>query len=155
MFQWEKAIEVAMEAHKDQMYGDKPYICHLLDVDNFVTKMYANVKSSSEQYAKEPEDEIDKLRAVAFLHDLLEDTDVTKEDLVSFGFCEDVVYIVVCMTKIEGQPYHAYLDVVMSCELARKVKICDTAANLTQSLLDKNKRLINKYTKQLQLLGGF
>ncbi|MNN94820.1 hypothetical protein D3C81_2135190 [compost metagenome] len=95
------------------------------------------------------------MRACAFLHDILEDTNTTREDLLDAGICNEVVVAVERITKIKGGSYFLYIEGIKSNELARKVKLCDTAANLRNSIKEGNIKRINKYSKQLQLLGGF
>jgi (p)ppGpp synthase/HD superfamily hydrolase len=149
------ALELAIVYHEGQMYGDVSYLVHLIEVDRNVVHMYANVKLPSEQFSKEPGDEVDCLRAIAFLHDIIEDTDCTCDTLTELGICVDVVDAVKAITKHEGQSYKDYIEAVKANPLALKVKLCDTAANLSNSLKDMNIKRINKYTKQIQLLGGF
>lgn len=150
------AIGLAIEAHKDQKYGKLPYIAHLAQVDNLVVQIYKpKGLGPSDPYSKEPGDEMDCLRAIAFLHDILEDTDVTQVDLRDAGILPEVVMAVVAMTKWPDLSYPRYILQVKENELARKVKLCDTSANLMNSCLEGNTKRINKYTKQIQLLGGF
>lgn len=150
------AVELAIEAHKDQKYGDKPYIYHLAQVDNLVVQVYKPQDlKSHEPYSKEPGDEMDCLRAVAFLHDILEDTDLSTLDLHIAGINDRVINAVVAITKWEYVSYDQYIQNVMDEPLAHKVKLCDTSANLMNSILEGSTKRINKYTKQLQLLGGF
>lgn len=149
------AIDLAIKYHGDQKYGDAPYIFHLYQVDQNYIQMYMRNLAPGEPYSKEFGDDVDCLRAICYLHDILEDTECTSMDLREAGLCDRVIYGVECITKIEGQPYNAYIDVVLCNEDSRKVKLCDTAANLSNSLKDMNAQRINKYTKQIQLLGGF
>jgi (p)ppGpp synthase/HD superfamily hydrolase len=150
------AVELAVEAHMHQMYGKLPYIVHLYEVDQLVIQAYADKsRSHGEPYSKEPADELDCLRATAYLHDIIEDTDITFDDLRTAGICEKVVEAVLYITKTDGESYKDYIAGVKSKELARKVKLCDTSANLMNSIKEGNTKRINKYSKQLQLLGGF
>lgn len=150
------ALELAIEAHKDQKYGKLPYIAHLAQVDNLVVQIYKpKGLGPSDPYSKHPGDEMDCLRAIAFLHDIIEDTDVTANKLLESGVLPHVVIAVATMSKQKGQSYEKYIKAVNGNELARKVKLCDTAANLMNSCLEGNTKRINKYTKQIQLLGGF
>lgn len=147
--QMSKAIAIAIDAHQGQKYGEFTYLYHLSQVDEFVIKMYGHDSGLIDI-------ELDILRAIAYLHDVIEDTNITAECLSNAGICSEVVDAVVAMSKIDGQPYMAYIDVVNSCEFARMVKLADTAANLMNSLKDCNVHRINKYTKQYQLLrNGF
>lgn len=150
------AVELASIAHIDQMYGDYQYIHHLRQVDRLVIQAYVYPKRDhSNPYSKEPGDEIDCLRAIAYLHDIIEDTDTTEYDLLEAGICQEVVDAVIKMTKVKGESYSDYIVEVKSNEFARKVKLCDTAANLMNSIKEGNTKRINKYTKQFVLLGGF
>lgn len=150
------AIELAITAHEGQMYGKLPYLAHLIEVDTLVVMTYANKKrSGSEPYSKEPGDEMDCLRAVAYLHDIIEDTPMTFNELIAAGICERVAEAVLYITKTDGESYKDYIAGVKSNELACKVKLCDTSANLMNSIKEGNTKRINKYSKQIQLLGGF
>lgn len=154
--QLEIAVELAVEAHMHQMYGKVPYIVHLYEVDQLVIQAYASKKRTvSEPYSKEPGDEIDCLRAIAYLHDIVEDTDATIEDLFNAGLNDQVVTAVGMLTKVDGESYSEYIHGVLTNDFARKVKLCDTSANLMNSIKEGNTKRINKYSKQLQLLGGF
>lgn len=150
------ALELAIEAHKDQKYGDKPYIYHLAQVDNLVTRVFRpEGLGHCDPYSKEHGDEMDCLRAAAFLHDIIEDTVVTQQDLIDAGIMSSVVSAVVLMTKEDGYNYEEYIESITLNNIARKVKLCDTAANLMNSIMEGRTKNINKYTKQIQLLGGF
>lgn len=150
------ALELAIEAHKDQKYGDKPYIYHLAQVDNLVTRVFRpEGLGHCDPYSKSPGDEMDCLRATAFLHDIIEDTSVTKQDLHDAGVMPSVILAVELMTKEDSYNYEKYIEDITLNNLARKVKLCDTAANLMNSIMEGRTKNINKYTKQIQLLGGF
>lgn len=150
------AVELAVEAHAKQMYGKFPYIVHLYEVDQLVIKAFADKnRTGSEPYSKEPGDEMDCLRAVAYLHDILEDTPVTFDQLRESGICNEVAVAVEALTKIKGGSYYLYIENIVQNELARKVKLCDTSANLMNSIKEGNTKRINKYSNQIQLLGGF
>lgn len=152
------AVELAIKYHEGQEYGDSglPYIYHLKCVDDLVIAAYApKDRTHSEPYSKHPGDEMDNLRAVAFLHDILEDTECTVPDLYDAGLNDLVVYAVVAITKYPDLRYEDYLQFVINNPLALKVKIADTATNLAHSVLDQNQRRIDKYIKQLNILKGF
>lgn len=149
------ALELALKAHDGQLYGKVPYMAHLIEVDALVVKAYANTTKSNEPFSKEPGDEIDCLRAIAFLHDIIEDTEVTESDLALSGVIPSVVRAVQLLTKTKEVPYELYIKAICTNEFARKVKLCDTAANLMNSIKEGNTYRINKYSKQIQILGGF
>lgn len=140
----QRAIKFAFEKHKDQKYGERPYTYHLAQVvDNVHTRMKADPLLGT--YV-----------AVAWLHDVLEDTDCTFKELHDeFGLCiaESVKYL----TKCEEVGYEYYLKDIIGHAIAREVKICDTMANLTESFKSGNTKGLNKYPRQLDVLiqGGF
>ncbi|AEO14548.1 hypothetical protein ORF_0028 [Pseudomonas phage phiPto-bp6g] len=151
------AVPLAIEYHGEQKYGDSdlPYIYHLNCVDQLIISAYApKDRGHGEPYSKEPGDEIDNLRAIAFLHDILEDTTCTVFDLIDAGLSDDVINAVIAITK-KGDSYEDYLRIVMSNPLALKVKTADTATNLAHSIFDKNEHRIEKYSRQLDILKGF
>src|SRR5205823_808729 len=66
---------------------------------------------------------------VAVLHDLIEDTPVTADDLRQAGFSESVVAAVVCVTHRKGEPYADYVVRCKGDEVARRVKLADLGDN--------------------------
>lgn len=72
---------------------------------------------------------------VALLHDIVEDTDTTLEDLRSYGFSEDQVSAIGALTKRPSEAYDLYLPRVMKNDIARKVKIADITHNMDLSRL--------------------
>ena len=69
-------------------------------------------------------------RAVAYLHDTVEDTQVTVAALAQAGFPERVVRAVDRMTHREGKSYESYVETLSHNDLARDVKIADLADHL-------------------------
>ena len=107
-----KAIHLATNAHHGQFdRGGNPYILHVLAVMNLV---------------ENPDEE---LQAIALLHDVIEDTDTTFEDLRTQGFSERVVDAVALLTKMPGQTYDEYKEGVFSNPDAMRVKAADLAHN--------------------------
>ena len=150
------AVELAIRHHAEQKYGELPYIIHLAEVDRLVVQVYApKEREHSEPYSKRPGDEMDNLRAIAFLHDIIEDTAVTSLDLAKAGITWEVIAAVEAMTKVKGEKYDDYIHRVLQNPLAVKVKLCDTSANLMNNIKEGNTKGIMKYTNQLQILGGF
>lgn len=85
----EKAIQIALEAHKGQTdKAGAPYLLHLIRVMN----------------AGQTEDE----KICGILHDLVEDTPWTFEDLRREGFSEEVIRALVCVTKQPDEPYQTF-----------------------------------------------
>src|SRR5690606_3181553 len=75
--------------------------------------------------------------AVAWLHDVLEDTSETEESLRAKGVSERIIAAVKAMTKRPGESYDAYLGRVKENGLARKVKVADMLSNLSDAPTDR------------------
>jgi len=142
--QFEAAVKFASRKHRGQKYGDKDYMYHLIQVDNLVCQVYGDDVEN-----------INTLRAVAYLHDVMEDCGVGISEMIREGFCKEVYRAVAFVTKVGGESYDEYIKGVNNYEISRKVKLCDTAVNLRNSIKEGNIKRINKYSKQIQLLGGF
>lgn len=132
-----KAKRFAVGAHGAQQYGDKPYSYHLEQV---VANVKLRMKGSPD---------LSVYVAVAWLHDVLEDTEVTFQELVDeFGL--GIAFAVSDLTK--DCDYLEYIQRCIRYSVAREVKICDTMANLTESFKSGNARGLSKYPKQLHML---
>jgi (p)ppGpp synthase/HD superfamily hydrolase len=135
----EEAIRIAVSAHKGQMdKAGAPYILHPL-------RVMAAVDTPEEM-------------AVAVLHDVIEDTGTTLDDLRRAGIPEDVCEAVRILTKAKGEDYSAYLDRVASNPLARAVKIADLRDNMRIErlpvLADEDFKRLAKYHSALKRLTG-
>lgn len=125
------ARSLALYKHKDQRYGKHPYSVHLQAVVDLCHKS--------------------ETRTVAWLHDILEDTDMEYDTILDlFGIhIADAVWL---LTKQEWVDYDDYIKMIKQNPLAHGVKVCDTQCNLWQSERDGDERRIKKYTKQLEML---
>ena len=72
----------------------------------------------------------DAAKAVAWLHDVVEDTAVTLADLRASGLSEEVVRAVEAMTHQPGEAYLSYVRRAAANPLARTVKEADLRHNL-------------------------
>lgn len=140
---------MALEAHGSQMYGEEPYEYHLQHVAGNVAEIAQRIggDKSLQMLA----------RSVAWLHDILEDTSRTKEDLIQAGVPFSIVAAVDLLTRKEGTSHQRYLmNIVVADGLVGKlawlVKVADTATNLQHSTMELNKKRVKKYTSQLQYL---
>ena len=107
----EKAIAVALKAHEGQKdKGDMPYILHPLRV---MLKM---------------EKETEMIAAV--LHDILEDTDWTAEDLIKEGIAGKALEAIEAVTKKDKEPYDEYIERIKQSPIARKIKLADLEDNM-------------------------
>jgi (p)ppGpp synthase/HD superfamily hydrolase len=131
----EHAAQLARHAHEGQFRRDgvTPYIRH--------------AEAVASRLGDDP-----VAQAVAWLHDVLEDTPTTEADLRRHGVTEEVIAAVALLTKREGLAYESYLAAVKANPLARRVKIADMLSNLADSPTDKQ---IVKYAQGLlYLMGG-
>ena len=131
----QEALKIINLEFKDKTdKGGKPYIGHLLRVANTIAENGGN----------------ERLQTIALLHDLLEDTHYTKEDLLKI-FTEEVVKVVDILTKKGGQSYEEYLSIVQSSEEAMHVKIADLKDNMDVTrlteLTEKDIERLKKYHK--------
>ncbi len=111
---YDAALKLATEAHEGQKrWGGEPYITHPIAV--------AQMINTSDMYA----------RAVALLHDVIEDTTVTYMDILSAGFPVEVAFAVLNISKQKNDSYAEYISRVAHDDISRKVKKVDIQHNLT------------------------
>lgn len=132
-----KALKLCFEAHKNQ--EDKsgmPYVFHPFHL------------------AEQMQDE--KTTIVALLHDLVEDTDYTFDDLRKMGFDDDVITALMLMTHDEAVPYMTYVAQIKPNPIAKAVKLADLKHNSDLSRLDivdeKALKRKEKYAEAIRLL---
>ena len=96
-------------------------------------------------------------KAVALLHDVIEDSDVTVEDLLASGLSNEVVTAVQILTKKKGQSYQEYLEKVKSNNLARVVKLADLKHNSDllrlKSVTNTDYERVKKYKNAIRYLS--
>lgn len=92
----------------------------------------------------------------ALLHDVLEDTFVTEEQIVSLGVNEEIMRAVRLLTHDKEVPYLDYIEKLKENSLARKVKIADLKHNSDRRRLDcddeKSIARREKYAKAIAIL---
>jgi hypothetical protein len=74
--------------------------------------------------------EADIERIVAVLHDVVEDTAYTLDDLHRLGYPDEAIDALDRLTRRDGEPYEAYIGRVAGDPSARRVKLADVADNL-------------------------
>lgn len=117
----DKALRIAVTAHAGQVdKNGAPYIMHPL-------RVMATVDG-------------DQAKIVAILHDVVEDTAVTLDDLRRDGFAESLLTAIGCVTHGDDETYADYVVRCKGNELARQVKLADLADNwrLDRCLLRTN-----------------
>ena len=101
--------------------------------------------------------ETEQEKAVALLHDVLEDSDITAADLLAYGLSNEVVTAVQTLTKKKGQSYQDYLEKVKSNNLARVVKLADLKHNSDLSRLktvsNTDYERVKKYKNAIRYLS--
>lgn len=128
---YEKALEIATEAHKGQKrWNGDDYITHPIRVAS---------QFDNEQF-----------KIVSILHDVLEDTNVTAEELnLIHGIDQNLVNVIIRLTKLDGESYADYITRVNENAWARVIKIEDLKDNLRD--LEKGQRR-DKYELALKIL---
>ena len=95
-------------------------------------------------------------RIVAVLHDIVEDTPITFEDLRKLGFAEKIVAAIECVTKREGEDYDSFIERISHNPLATAVKLADLADNMDLSRLsevtEKDREREAKYKRAVERL---
>ena len=93
---------------------------------------------------------------VALLHDVVEDTDYTLEDLAEMGYPKEVVEALSCMTHDPDTPYMEYVAKIAQNPIARAVKIADLLHNSDLTRLDEPNesayKRVEKYKEALRIL---
>jgi len=127
------AEQIARRAHRDQFRhdGKTQYIVHVENVvDNLISR-----------------DE----KILGWLHDVLEDSSMTKEDLFNNGIAECYIHMLDILTKKNHEIYINYINNLMDNVVAKTVKVADIVANLTDK---PTRNQIKKYTKVLTFMVG-
>jgi (p)ppGpp synthase/HD superfamily hydrolase len=90
-------------------------------------------------YIRHPEAVVSRVQgdpiaeAAAWLHDVVEDTHLSPDDILSFGVPAEVVEIVILLTHSNGISYERYLSAIAAHPIAKRVKIADIITNLSDS----------------------
>ncbi len=135
--QTKKALALCFAAHKDQVdKSGMPYVFHPFHL--------------AEQMQTE------ETVTAALLHDVVEDTEYTLEDLRRMGFAESVLEALALLTHDDQVPYMEYVRTLRSNPIARAVKLADLKHNSDLSRLDKVDekalRRVEKYHQAMELL---
>ena len=131
------ALKLCFEAHKNQLdKSGMPYVFHPFHL--------------AEQMTTEEE------TTTALLHDVVEDTAYTLEDLRNMGFSEKILQAVSLLTHDKNTEYFAYIEKIRENAIAKAVKLADLRHNSDLSRLDtideKALKRCEKYQKAIALL---
>lgn len=132
-----KALKLCFEAHKNQVdKSGMPYVFHPFHL--------------AEQM------ETEETTIVALLHDVIEDTNYTIDDIRKMGFPEIVIDALVLMTHDDSVPYMEYVKQIKKNSIAKAVKLADLKHNSDLSRLDvvdeKAVARAEKYRQAIELL---
>jgi (p)ppGpp synthase/HD superfamily hydrolase len=139
-FTLDDAIQLARRSHEGQLdKSGRPYIAHPL-------RVMGHLRGEHE-------------RMTAVLHDVVEDTDVTLDDLAALGCPDEVLAAVAAISKQPGEEQSDYLARVMANPIALAVKRADIADNMSPDRLSRldastQERLQAKYEAALRQLDG-
>ncbi|MBQ4066781.1 MAG: bifunctional (p)ppGpp synthetase/guanosine-3',5'-bis(diphosphate) 3'-pyrophosphohydrolase [Clostridia bacterium] len=132
-----KALKLCFEAHRDQLdKSGMPYVFHPFHLAEQMTDEDSTV--------------------TALLHDVVEDTELTFDELRSMGFSERVISALELLTHDPDVPYTDYVLKIRENPLARAVKLADLGHNSDLSRLDtvdeKALSRREKYLRAIELL---
>jgi len=135
----QRAIEISVSAHRNQTRKDgSPYVLHPL-------RLMMSVDSTAE-------------KIVAVLHDVVEDTDVTFEQLEEEGFPEQILDALRLLTHRPEVSYEDYISEIQHHPLARSVKLADLKDNSnvfeTPELSTSDGKRLQKYHQAFIRLQG-
>lgn len=134
----EKAVEVATKAHKGQFRDDgRPYITHPIAVANICAAKYAR---GEDTYF---------CMIIGLLHDVVEDTSLTLDDLSKEGFPYIVVNAIEYLTRQKNESYTDFIKRVAKNKQATLVKLADLEHNLSDQKPGARK---DKYELATELL---
>ena len=130
-----KALKLCFEAHKEQV--DKtgmPYVFHPFHL------------------AEQMRDELTTV--CALLHDVVEDSEYTFEDLQGMGFPKEVLSALRLLTHDKNVPYMDYVKTIANNPIARAVKIADLRHNSDLTRMDRvDERAIERTEKYKNALA--
>ena len=135
--QTKEAMKLCFVAHKEQLdKSGMPYVFHPFHLAEQMTTEETTI--------------------VALLHDVIEDSDYTLEDLANKGFSKEVVDAIALMTHVDGIDYMEYVANIKTNPIAKAVKLADLKHNSDLSRLDmvdeKALKRREKYQKAIALL---
>ena len=130
-------IEIVKEYVKNKHAGQKrkqgtPYYLHPYEVANMLKEKGYDVN----------------YQVAGLLHDTLEDTDATKEEILKISNL-DVLETVILLTKEKGYKMEDYYNRIMNNDMAKMVKLADRLHNLKESTMT-NIFFKKKYIKETE-----
>ena len=152
--QLEEAISLASHKHAGQVdKGGMPYILHPLRVMLSVQREYIQQQEKPDYW---------NMCMAAVLHDVVEDTGTTYEELAAYGFSQEVIDLISLLTKNPGEDYASYIDRICQSrnKQAMAIKIADLFDNMDKRRMqepftEKDKERMNKYSFSWTKIKGW
>ena len=129
------ALKLCFKAHKEQVdKSGMPYVFHPFHL--------------AEQMNTE------ETTIVALLHDLVEDTDYTIEDLVDMGFDKSITDAIALMTHADNVAYMDYVRAIRDNPIAKTVKLADLKHNSDLTRLETvDEKALSRREKYLKAIA--
>lgn len=111
------ALKICFNAHKEQV--DKsgiPYVFHPFHIAEQMTDEYST--------------------AAALLHDVIEDSNITFDELKIYGIPDNVIDAIKLLTYNNNMPYLEYIKKIKDNQTAKEVKLADLKHNIDFTRLD-------------------
>jgi len=115
MTNYDRALEMATRAHAGQ-------------IDKAGADYIEHPKRVAAQFSDET------LQVIALLHDVIEDTEVTREEIAG-EFGEEIAAEIDALSRCDSESYEEFIERAAMRPLARQVKIADLRDNMNLSRL--------------------
>ncbi len=137
---------LAKNNHAGQKYGEHDYFdYHILGVLSILTTLNEFKESGAGM--------MEDMMIVAVGHDIIEDTDITSENLVELGFDTFIINQIQFLSRDNQTSKERYIQLINKHPVAHAVKKADTLFNLNESLKINDQKRIKKYSEQLAKLS--
>ena len=157
MSNYEKALQIAERAHAGQcrrnggLYIEHPKAVAKI-AEEFILKEYHGSNHEIPEFVL---DFVEELKCVAILHDTVEDTDLTYDDLREAGFSPSIVAGVKSVTEQDGDTYLNKVQRAANNELGIIAKMSDITHNMSDLDRKKGKHFYDKYELAKHLLREY
>lgn len=155
-----KALKLISEVHKNQV--DKAGVAYILhpfivaeNAINFCHKYSANIEKIDKSQV------LEDIIVSALLHDVVEDSNITFEDLEKQGFNSNVIRALQYLTHNKNEDYDDYIHKMIDNVIAIVVKMADLRHNMCISRMDNtifDKRFLlkqNTYNRAYNILSDY
>lgn len=129
-----KALKLCFNTHKDQVdKSGMPYVFHPFHL------------------AEQMDDELSTV--CALLHDVVEDSETTLDDLSNMGFPKEVIEVLSLLTHADDVSYMDYVREIKKNPIATKVKIADLKHNSDSTRVESaDERMLERWQKYAEAI---